>query len=106
MFRNFSAEPVVSRGLVGGDDDISTLSDSEQKPVCLVAVDGHQICCGNCEWMTIKRDPDHVVDRGVDQAKHVLFAFRKLDLAVLAASRGVHVGSIDKDCVRRRWSNS
>lgn len=97
--RGLRTEPVVARGLIGGDDHIVSLTDVDEEPLCGKGLDGDKVGGHDVHGVTIEGDVHGLIDRHVDQSQSVLFPLCHLDVVVGSTAGGVFVGAIDQDVV-------
>lgn len=96
---SISTEPVVARGLVGGNNNIVALANSDLEVVCGIWDNRNKVMSNHLEGMAIKRNTESGIDSSIDETEAVLLAGSKRDLVVGSAARCVLVLSVDQDVV-------
>jgi len=86
---NLSPEPVIACGLVGCEDDIVPLANSEENPASDEGLDWNQIGGDDAERVVVEGDTNIVVHAGVDETQAVLLTLRDLGVAVRASGTGL-----------------
>jgi len=99
------AEEVVARGLVGSDDHIVTLTNTNVEPLSCVGGDGNEICSNDLQGVTIDVKRPHVLRGSVDEAEKMLLARLNLPQSVLAR-RQIRFGvdTVEKVVGRATWT--
>ncbi|KAI7341518.1 putative multicopper oxidase, type 1 [Hortaea werneckii] len=102
--RHVRTEPVVARSLVGLDDNVVTLTNTDENRLYVERLDRDEIGGHDSHVVAIKGDSDVVVNRGVNETQAVLLALLHRHLVVLSTTVGVLVRAVDEDRVswRRR----
>lgn len=98
---DLGAEPVATSGLVGVDDDIVALTDTEEDPVGGVRNNRNKVGGDDLHLVTIQRDHVVVVDGHVDQTDAVLLVLLQGGPLVLTTIAADHL-AVDKSGVGSR----
>lgn len=98
-----NAEPVVANSLVGVDDHVVALANTEDKLSGREWLNGDEVARDNSERVVVKRDMKVFIDASVNETEKVLLARGEGGLGV-AALPVVDSGAIDKDRLRSRRS--
>lgn len=78
-----STEEVIAGSLVSGEDDIVSLTNSEQNPtLSSQGLSGDEISRNDGEVVAVKLHANGVIDRGVDQSQAMFLALSKSHLSV------------------------
>lgn len=97
-------EEVVARSLVGGEDDIVSLTNGKQEPtLSSQRLSGNEIGGNDGEVVAIKLDTNGIVHRGVDQSQAMLLALGKSHLGVGSSTCSVLSEAVNKDVVTVWW---
>jgi len=98
---DLSTEPVATGSLVGVDDHVVALTDTEEDPVGGVRNDGNKVGSDNLHLVAVKRDHEVVIDGHVDETDTVLLVLLEGGPLVLATAAAHHL-AVDKSSVGNR----
>jgi len=99
-----STEEVVASSLVGSEDNIVSLTNSQQDPILASQRLGwDEISRDDCEVVAVKLDTNGVVNRGVDQSQAMLLALGKSHLGVGSCTRRVLSLAVHKNVITVWW---
>ena len=97
-------EEIVARSLVGGEDDIVSLTNGEQEPtLSSQRLGGNEISGNDSKIVAVKLDTNGIVDRGVDQSQAMFLALGKSHLGVGSSACLVLSKAVDENVVTVRW---
>lgn len=94
-------EVITVDRLIGFNDDIVSLANTDEKPLCSERLDGDEVGRDDSQIVAIETDFEVVVGRCVDYSKPVLLTFYE-SIALVSSSRWADVCPIDQNVVGPR----